>query len=556
MKEFWTLFKYEFKMQTPFFRKKGKLDISGGVFSFLIVAFLVYVAVVFIKKVLQNYIVVEIDKIYQPVERAKELLTVLYLLVLLAMTVVILERTRKVFADDKNKQVFLRLPLRKRNVFLSKFAVLLIHTYGVGLVCILTINIIVNSVLPLGTQFWLATVAVCVFMPMICLLLVSLLIVPYIMVIELLLNKYSVLFILFTVVLAIAFMLYSQVLTIVQTLLTTGSIRFLFNSKFVGGMQTLYNNAYPISALVKILFEKDALLYWLILLLSAFVSMLIVFVVSKNLYKITLYRQPRSSIKVKKSNDFTQSNTVLSLVKKEFICVYRQPKHIFSYFSVAMSMPIMVYFSFTLFDTLIFNTIGIRINFALALSTILLFGVLTNTFCSTNITRDGLAILKMKTLPLSVSKIFWAKVLFCAIVSSLAIIVSCIVLIIATPLEFFDGLICLLIGLTFTFAQIFIATRLDLNHVRLSMSDMESEDHSSKTLAKVVLIGGILTLIASASSVFFALFAGGLKVLTSTKVIQVCIYLIPTVIGGIYLVCGFLYFRTNILKSFERLAND
>lgn len=555
MKEFWTLFKYEFKLQTPFFRKKQKSDILGGAFILLIVAFLVYFAVVFVSKILQNYLLVQIDKTYAPIQRAKEMLTLLYLLVLAVMTIVVLERTRKVFADDKNKQVFLRLPLSKRNVFLSKFAVLLIHTYVVGLVFILTINIILNSIIPLGAQFWLSTVAVCVFMPIICLVLVSILIVPYIMIIELLLNKYSVLFVLFTIVLAVAFVLYSQLLTIVQTLLTTGSIRFLFNEKFVAGLNGLYNYAYPVNGLIKVLFEKDTIVSWLILLLVAIVSIAIVFVVSKNLYKLTLYRQPKTSIKIRKTNDYKQRNNLLSLIRKEFICVYREPKHIFSYFSVAMSMPIMVYCSFTLFETLIFNTMGIHINFALALSIVLLFSVLTNTFCSTNISRDKYGILKMKTLPLSVAKIFLAKVLFCAIVSSLAVIVSCLVLVFATDLQIWDGIICLFIGLAFTFAQIFIATKIDLIHAKLSMSDMEADGHSSKTLSKVVLIGGLLTLIASATSVFFALFASGFKVLNNPELIKVCIYLVPAFIVIVYLVCGFLYFYVNISKSFEKLSN-
>lgn len=555
MKEFWTLFKYEFKMQTPFFRKKGKSDLFGGAFILLIVAFLVYVAVVFLSKILQNYLLVEINKTYDPIERAKEMLSLLYLLVFFLMTILILERTRKIFADDKNKQVFLRLPLSRRNVFLSKFAVLFIYTYIVGLVFILTINCILASILQLNAQFWLSTVAICIFMPIMCLLLVSLLIVPYIKIIELLVNKYSVLFVLFTVVLVVAFIGYSQILSVVQTLLTTGSIRFLFNTKFVAGLQRVYKFGYPVNALVAVLFEEKVLFSYLILLLFAFVSMLVVFIISKNLYKITLYRQPKTNIKIKKSSKTKQKNPVFALLKKEFICVYREPKHIFSYFSVAMSMPVMVYCCFTLFETLIYNSIGIRINFALALSAVLLFGVLTNTFCSTNITRDGYEILKMKTLPLNVSRFFWAKVLFCAIVSSVAVFISCLLLTIATSLQFFEGLICLITGLTFTFAQIFIATKLDLNHAKISMSNMEADDHSSKTLSKVVLISSALTLLASASSVFFALFASGIKIFNNVKLLQVCIYLVPSIIGIVYLLCGFLYFRTNITKSFEKLVN-
>ena len=64
MKEFWTLFKYEFKMQTPFLRKKRRTDILGSAFILFIVALLVYVAVVFLSKIMQNYLLLEISKIY------------------------------------------------------------------------------------------------------------------------------------------------------------------------------------------------------------------------------------------------------------------------------------------------------------------------------------------------------------------------------------------------------------------------------------------------------------------------------------------------------------
>ncbi|MBO5067848.1 MAG: hypothetical protein J6C62_05555 [Clostridia bacterium] len=555
MKEFWTLFKYEFKMQMPLFGKKKKFDLLGSLFIFLIIAFLVCAIVVFLSQILQNYVLVEIDKTYEPIERAKEMLSLFYLVLLFLMTILILERTRKIFADDKNKQVFLRLPLSKRNVFLSKFAVLLIHTYIVGVVYIITISSITASVLPLGAQFWLSTIAVCLFLPIVCLLLVSLLIVPYIKVIELLVNKYSVLFVLFTIMLVVAFILYSNLLNIIQTLLTTGSIRYLFNENFVDALKWVYKFAYPVNAMVAILFEKKVLLSYVILILFVLIAMGAVYLISKNLYRITLYRQPKNDIKVKKPTKIKQKGPILALLKKEFICVYRQPKHIFAYFSVAMSMPIMVYSCFTLFETLIYTSLGIHINFALALSTVLLFDILTNTFCSTNITRDGYGILKMKTLPLAVSKIFWAKVLFCAMVSSIAVFVSCLLLVLTTSLQIFDGLICLLIGLMFTFAQIFIATKLDLKHAKISMSDMEADDHSSKTLSKVVLLGGALTLLASATSVFFALFVGEMKIVNNAMLLQVGVYLVPFIVGIVYLLCGFLYFRANITKSFERLVN-
>ena len=555
MREFWTLFKYEFKTQTPFLRKKGKSDFLGGAFILLIVAVLVVAAVIFLSQVVKNYLLVEINKVAEPVERAKEILSVLYFIVLAFMTILMLERTRKVFLNDKNNQVFLRLPIKRSNVFLSKFAVILIHTYIVGLVFVFTVNCIVANILPVGAQFWLASIGVAFFMPILCLLAVAILIVPYVAIIEALSNRYLVLFILFTVGLGAIFIGYSLLLKVVQTLLTTGSIRFLFNEGLVGALQGLYHYGYPVNALVSLLFEKNTLIPYLILLGVTAVSVGVFFLTSKRLYKLTLFRQPRNATIINKRVNTKQRNPVLSLMRKEFICVYREPDHVFSYFSMAMSMPIMVYCSFTLFDALIYNALGIHVDFSLAITTILMFSVLTNTFCSTNFTRDGLGMLKMKTLPLDASKIFLAKVLFCAIVSSIAVLLSCITLVVATNLGAFDGFMCFAVGIAFSFSQIFVATRVDLNHAKISMNNMEVDDQKNKTLSKVVLIGGALTVLVCLSSIFFAVFAGALNLINNAKLLVVCTYAVPVLISIIYLVASLRFFRKNISKKFENLAD-
>lgn len=554
IKEFLMLFKYELKMQTPFLRKKSKGDILGNAFSLLIGAGLIVGAFFLLAQIMKNYLQVEINKISEPLERAKEMLVLLYLIVLGIVTIFTLERTRKVFMDDNDRLIFLRLPLRRRNVFLSKFVVIFLHSFVVGAVCIVAINVILATMIPLNTQVWLAMVGVCLFMPIASMLLVALLIVPYILIIEFFADKYLALFISFTLLLAGAFILYSQLLSVVQTLLTTGSIRFMFNEEFVKGLQGIYAYAYPINSMVSIMFESNPLVHWLILIGFSLVASFIVLQASKVLYRITLYRKQKDSGKPHKARNNKSANVVTSLVKKEFLCVYRDPKHIFSYLSIAMAMPIMVYSSFTLFETLIYNTLGIKVSYALALSVVLLFGVLTNTFCATNVSRDGYGILKLKSLPLRVSRIFGAKVLFCGIVSSLALIASCVLLMATGSIKVYEGFICMAVGLAFTFAQIFVATRIDLNNAKISMRGMEAEDHSNKTLSKVVLIGIVLTMLASAVCVFFAFFASGIGIVSNPQLVSLLVYLLPAIIGLLYLGLGYVYFRVNIKKSFENLS--
>ncbi len=553
MNEFLTLFKYELKMQMPFFKRRGK-DAIGNLLMLLLTAFIVYVAVVFLSKIMQNYISVEIDKVYSPIERASEMLNVLYIALMGVMIILTLERTRKVFTDDKNKMVFLRLPVSRKNVFLSKFVVLALRVYFFFTICILTINATLSTLIAVDFKFWLSTVGTCVFMPLVCLFVVGLLIVPYIRLINALSNKYMLLFFLFSGILVACFILYSGMLSVVQTLLTTGSIRFLFNGKFVSVLQSLYTYCYPANLFTAIIFGKDLIASWLMILAFSALSFVVICIMSKKLYSATFYTQERNKIKFRKPKTAKMLSPLKALVKKEAICILRQPKHLFSYVSVAVSMPIMVYCCFTLFETLIYNVLGVRVNFALALIVVTLFGVLTNTFCSTNITREGLGLLKIKTLPIRASKLFSSKIIFCGLISSVAVLVSCVLLVVLSSLSLFDGFCCTAIGIVFTFAQILVATRLDLNHAKISLSELEVEKQSGRTILKVMFIGASLSIISGICALFFAFFANGLGLKASAELLNAVAYLLPVAFSLIYLTIAIFYYRNKIMQSFENLT--
>ena len=72
MREFWTLFKYEFKMHTPFIRRGDKKDWLGLILGILAMGFVAAVCVIFLKKILGNYCLVEYNFTQEPLDRAIE----------------------------------------------------------------------------------------------------------------------------------------------------------------------------------------------------------------------------------------------------------------------------------------------------------------------------------------------------------------------------------------------------------------------------------------------------------------------------------------------------
>ena len=556
MSEFLTLFKYEFKLQFPFKGKKQKIDFAGSLFSFLITALIVVVFVYLVSTIANNYVLVEINKVSDPTGRALELMNMFYVAIIAVMSLTGVEQMRKSLSERKNREMFLRLPVNPQTIFLSKISVLLLLNYVLAFVLIGATNTIFYIALQPVWTYWLATAGIWLVFPFVPLLISSLLIIPYIQIINFLKDKYAVIFILFTSILAGAFFLYSEVLGVVQRLLETGNIKFLFNMEFITTLQTVMLYSFPANSIASIILGVDVLKSVIIVGAVVILSITIVYLITNKLFYITLFKNEKRTFKNKKKEKYQPLNTTLSLMKKEFISVFREPKNLFSYFAISLAMPVMVYCCYTLFYSLIENTVGFQIDFSLALLIVLIFSVLTNTFCSTNISRDGIAFLKMKSLPVRAKVVLTAKVLFCGIVSSLAVILSAIVLVAIAELQVIDGVIVAVLGVLFSTSQVFLATRRDLNHANLTLSNVEIEKENSKTIAKVVFIGLLVSLAAGVASIVITIFSLGTNIdfIANLNLTKSMAYIVPAVVCVLYSAASLTYYMIGIEKRYTNIV--
>jgi hypothetical protein len=111
------------------------------------------------------------------------------------------------------------------------------------------------------------------------------------------------------------------------------------------------------------------------------------------------------------------------------------------------------------------------------------------------------------------------------------------------------------IGLIFSFSQILIATRTDLNCAVVDASPEVVAKTSDKTIAKVISIGLFFAVIIGFVTLFVSVFTGvNPELLGGFVVKEFYIYLIPAVIALIYFACGFAYYYVNIEKAFSKLT--
>ena len=554
MRNFRTLFKYERRMLFPGSRGK-RFDLFGAVTSLLFTLAIAGIFGLLVYSIADGYLDIKINKISDPIARAHELLNAVYTIIMVALGIMCLEKMRSTLARSSDIPIFLRLPVKNSTIFRAKFTALLLWTYVAAFMLIVPVNAIFYFVLGAGNEFLVNTVIVYLLLPMVSFLLATLLILPYMIIIKFLSTRYFLSFLSLSILVVGAFFVYSGVLDVLRGLFETGSIKFLFTTEFVDVLMGAKVYTYPANALASLLLGIDMQKSILISVGFAVAALLFTFLITGALYRLVLYRN-RDGRKSRSRFTFGFKRGVTSsLLRKEFVTVYREPKYLFSYFAIAFAMPFMIYCCYTLFETLIFNALGRGFEFSLALLVVLVFGILTNTFCATNITRDGKSALKAKSFPVKASKLLFSKVLFCSIISSLSVVGSVAMLYFTVGMTPLNAAVTCVIGLVFSFSQILIATRTDLNCAVVDASPEEVARTSDRTIAKVVSIGLFFAVIIGLVTFFASVFAGTAPAfLKGFEVKEVYVYFIPAIIALIYFGASLVYYLVNIEKAFSKLT--
>ena len=540
-----------------------RFDLLGALTSLLFTLAIAGVFGLLIYSIADGYLDVKVDKIIDPAARAYELLNAVYAIIIVALGIMCLEKMRSTLTRTSDTPIFLRLPVKNGTIFRAKFTALLLWTYVAAFLLIVPINLIFYFTLGAGTDFLIRTLLVYLLLPMVSFLMATILILPYMVMIKFLSTRYFLSFVALSVLVVGAFFVYSEILGILRELFETGSISFLFSNEFVDFLMMAKLYTYPANSLAAVQMGVDMQISLIITISVAVVALLVAFFVTGGLYRLVLYRNRDGKKSRKKYSLGFQRRVTSSLIRKEFITVYREPKYLFSYFAIAFAMPFMIYCSYTLFETLVLNALGLRLEFALALIVVLVFSILTNTFCATNITRDGKSALKAKSFPVKASKLLFSKVIFCSIISSLSVIASVLLLYFSSAIfpestiqiELVDAIVVCAIGLVFSFSQILIATRTDLNGAVVDASPAEVAKASDRTIAKVVSIGLILAVAIGLLTFFVSVFSGVDPEFIGGFVIQESYaYLFPAIIAAVYFALSLLYYFVNIEKAFSKLT--
>ena len=492
--------------------KAGQFDFLGFLLRLVLVAAIVALFVVFFGQFTGMYIGVKTAGRTDIFARSTELLTILYTAVIVGMVVGgIGQLGRELFNSDDMK-IFSAMPINARTLFVARLLSIYRGQLVIALVAVLTVNATFAWKVGVTAAFWIMTVGICFLLPLITIGIAALIVPIFQVIKKFLRERYVLMFLLVTALLGVGFWLYSIILGGVKELLLGDSLKYFFNEKVMDTIGRACSFLYPARWFANIMTGSEFIWSWVGLVLTALVSILLsMLIIRRILTRALQARSEGNSQTMLKTTCLTEKGKKLpALLKKEFLLIFRTPSYMFSYLSVAFIMPLMVYFCMDVGASLVENLVGLDSRLELALFLTILFGALTNTFCATNISRDGEMFYTVKAMPLNFKTVFFSKIVLCLIVTAISQVASALVLGFSGTVGALDALFIACVGILFSFVNIAIATRYDFNHAKFSTEDDGEIKESSGTVSTVIVIGMVLSFLVG-GIVFLLKIAAQLK---------------------------------------------
>ena len=447
----------------------------------------------------------------------------LSLAVLLALTTVgaavsIVRSVR--LAEDM--RLFAALPVSPRILLAAKLADIVLWQ-----LLLAAAAVSVFAFVPNGAEIpWYFFVLVILSLPALSLALGVILAFPVHALVRFLRGKFLFSFLMGTALFGALLYLYSFALGGVKELLLGGDLKYFFGEKVLRGIGLAARYSYPSSMLAQLLIGGRAGLYAPLTAGIVLIAPFVCFFLSKNFLKDALAQKPAGR-SPRLTARTTRKPKFFALLTKEFVQIFRTPAYAFSYFSVAVVMPLMIYFCMSVGDSLLEQLLGVSCSFELSVFLTLLYSALTNVFCTTNVSREGRMFSVLKALPVSAGQVFSAKIFLSMLTVSLSLFASSVAQWAANFLTFPAALAVFAIGLVFSFAQVCFATRYDFTHPRFSAETDgevgEGDGVSLLWLALSLLLGGGLLVgklfatlrFGSFPALYTVLFAGGVSLLAA-----------------------------------------
>lgn len=419
-----------------------------------------------------------------------EVLT-LFLCAIFAISLVFsLEKAAKTFFSEVDREIVRPLPLSPALVVLSKTAALFLYELiAVGTLA-LPIWIAYGVEMKLGAGYYAAAL-LCVFAEALGVTALSALLSPLFNAAKKFLLAHGPIFLVVSLLFVCAlFFGYKYLLDLLIGLIRDKRLQFFFNATTVETIRKISGFLVVSSSLALFAAGENV---WRIFVCIAVFALIGAgsFFLCKALYaRVDGGNRPRAKARGNK-----RCSPVAALLFKEINELVRTPGYMFSYLSIALSLPALVYLTMGVLEEVVSQLLTSSFVAPFALLIVVLYSTVSNTFAGDAVSREGEKLAVVKTIPVSFRVQIGIKLLLSLAIAFLAILATAAILVCTGTLSLAEG------GLLFLVAALSTAASV-LSMLNNDLAGIDPERNTSASIVKSFLFSVILGGIACVMTAF------------------------------------------------------
>ncbi len=396
------------------------------------------------------------------------------------------------FSGDN--ELLIRFPVKVMDVFTAKILVQGVVTFIYLVAILLPLMIVYGEVTKQTLNYYLMMPVGIILSYAVVFGISILFAIPFMRVKTLVKDKYIFTLVVSTLTIAVLFAIYMIAVQSLMEFMQTKAVSF-FSDGIMGQIFTASTYFYPFAQITELMELKNLAVAIPVAVGVPIVILLIDFLMVKKYYlKIMLRNLEIEGSSFTKYSVDTVRPHFGSLLKKDFLEIFRSFNYSFQYLAMSLSAPVMTYFSTRLAVAIGAQTIGAMIAPALGIMVILLFVAILVSFAATTVSREGDTFYMTKLSPVPYNKQILAKFTLYMIVSGSIVILSSLAVWLGGFVEPITFAIMLAICLLFAVGETCMAIKIDLVKPRFPVGEGREMTSGSPNVFASLVIGLVFAL--------------------------------------------------------------
>ena len=397
-------------------------------------------------------------------EMRLEFLTIATFVTMALSTIIAIGNVVKNLYMNGDNELLLRFPVNGTEILIAKSIYCALHNLAVSVGLTLPFYVVFGVLTKAGVGYYFASLVMMLFTTMLPFFIANLVAIPVMRLVNAIKNQFLLVLIIIIGAICGCFVLYMTALSGILEYLADNKVNLFDDPVIRENIIRFAHNCYPfnwyaylLNGKVYGLTSKDLGLAFLYLfLINAAFGVSAFFTTTKCYYSTILkgIETEKESLVVRKPRNVKRS-VFGTLLRREFMLIFRSFNYSFQYLAMACAAPVMVYYCNALASSMGAKSVGTSIVPGLTLLVVTIFVTIIVSFASTSISREGNVFYHTKVIPVSFTNQILTKLFLYGIVGTAAVVLCCVTVGAAFATEAGGNLLSPLdVGMTFLICEL------------------------------------------------------------------------------------------------------